>query len=203
MNRLLSSSFETRSGFGWTSPLSTVDDYSIESLIYAVYQRQPGDSRTKLKGKVMFKAALTRKTLQAICLSVWMCCLPALKAGIDCTECAEFCSSAACCEMSCTSCGSGVSGSLSSISVSPSNHGAVPLGEPCSCSCCVLRFDTVAAHNSSPRGRSAVPPIEHASSSACDVILANAPARLRFEEHGRRCSVRSLECCIRLCRFTL
>lgn len=203
VNRLLSSSCETRAGFGWTLRLSTVDDYSIETLTNAVYERQTGKSQTKLEDNVMFKAALTRKALQAICLSVWMCCLPALKAGIDCTECAEFCSSAGCCEMSCTSCGSGVSESLSSISVSRSNHGAVPPGEPCSCSCCVLGCDTVAAHNSSPRGRSAVPSIEHASSGTCDVAPADAPVTPCFEDHDRRCSVRSLERCIRLCRFRL
>ena len=158
--------------------------------------------RTKLEGNVMFKAALTRKTLQALCLSVWMCCLPALKAGIDCTECAEFCSSAACCQVACTSCESDTPGSLSTISVSRSNHSAVPPGEPCSCSCCVLRFDTATAPYSGPRGRSQLPSVEHASTSSCDLVVESAP-QSRFVDHDRRCSVRSLECCIRLCRFTL
>lgn len=151
----------------------------------------------------MFTAALTRKTLQAVCLSVWMCCLPALKAGIDCAECAEFCSDAGCCQSACTSCESETrSDSLPSISPSRGNHGSVPPGEPCSCSCCVLNFDTVAASYAGPRGRSALPSVEHASTSSYDVVGESAPSS-RLVECDRRCSVRSLECCVRLCRFRL
>ena len=150
----------------------------------------------------MFTAAFTRKTLQAICLSVWMCCLPALKAGIDCTECAESYSSAACCKVACTGCDSDASGILPSISVSGDTHGAAPSGEPCSCSCCVLRIDTVAAPNSSPRRRSLLPSVGHVSTSVFDIVRESAPPS-RSVKRDRRCFVRSLECCIRLCRFTL
>lgn len=150
----------------------------------------------------MLAATLTRKTLQAICLSVWLCCLPTLKAGIDCTECAESCSSAACCQMACTSGGSGAVGGLSAISLSRSNHGAVPPGEPCSCSCCVLQFDMVATQNSSPRGRSELPSDEQESTSVYELSCESAPPS-RFASYDRRRSVRSLERCIRLCRFNL
>ena len=150
----------------------------------------------------MFTAALTRKTLQALCLSVWMCCLPALKAGIDCTECAESYSSASGSQTACTSCGSGTSDSLLPSSLSRSDHGAVPPGEPCSCSCCVVRFDTVATPTNGPRDRSELPSVEPESTSVCDLSCESAP-QSRFANCDRRCSVRSLERCIRLCRFTL
>ncbi len=150
----------------------------------------------------MFTAALTRKTLQTICLSVWMCCLPALKAGIDCTECAESCSSAACCQTTCTTGGSEAVGGLLLISLSRSDHRAVAPGERCSCSCCVLQFDTVATQNSSPRGRSELPSDEQESTSVYELSYASAPPS-RFAKYDRRCTVQSLECCIRLCRFRL
>ncbi len=160
-------------------------------------------SRTKQEGNVMFTAALTRKTLQALCLSVWMCCLPALKAGIDCAECAEFCSSPACCPSACTSCESGArDDSLPAISLSRTSHSAVPPGEPCSCSCCVLRIDTAATANSSPRGRSVLPSVEHTSTSVSGVVGESAPS-FRSADCDRRSSVRSLENCVRLCRFRL
>lgn len=149
----------------------------------------------------MLTSTPTGRALQTLCLSMWMCCLPALTACCACCEILD-CDEACCQAESSQHFESGQDCQHSHNA--HLCHRAQQQPRPCACTCCPLRMVMVP-----PPASAAGELLETNDSQSLSTYLPDgetdcaAVIRKCQRDLSSRCCARPLDRCSRLCRFTI